>query len=637
MDFINYRGMQLPDGPTGDGGIRLNQNFQELARRAAKSNLAASTAPGVGDDVNDGYYPGSTWLNQSTGKVYRCLTNSAGAATWAEEGPQGPTGPSGPAGSSGSAGAQGPTGPSGSAGSAGPQGPTGPSGSGGGGGDGFPYTYNTTTTGVGTAAGQLRFNHATPASATAAYVHYTNDASLAIGNILQLVRPGMLLRIASTDGLKIMLFRVNTVTGGTYATYGGTVADTFGSAFTGSESLVVGFDYNSGCPGAPAVAWVSGVYGIDGYGVLGNPGQPFATPAAAVAAGATVLVMVGGSYTLNTPGDYTIIPLATATTPVQLTCTTASVSSLVIRNAGDTEHVAVNATTTAVGAASGSISLTNCLVGTINTDGVDGGAGTGYAAGNITLNRCRFGYGGTANIHAIGGDAASETTGGVGGTGGTILITDCIVAAVGSAHIISSIGGGGGQSTADATTGGTGAAGAEIRIDGLRSAAGMSPTVEVYCHGGTGGKGGPEDEYLQDGGGGAGGPGGTIHVTNTTSAQTGLPTSLLLNANGGHSGERGNSGTRNGSSGAGGTIYATNVCGVLVAKCGENDVVGGVSGGAVTVYHSRIDSIDIAGIGGGNDGTIAAHFTSIGSLITVPSLKSGFFVVEAGTPYETYA
>lgn len=42
----------------------------------------ATAAPGVGDDIVDGYGPGSLWLNATSNIAYICESNAAGAAVW---------------------------------------------------------------------------------------------------------------------------------------------------------------------------------------------------------------------------------------------------------------------------------------------------------------------------------------------------------------------------------------------------------------------------------------------------------------------------------------------------------------------------------------------------------------------------
>ena len=47
-----------------------------------KDNLAATTAPGVGDDSADGYEVGSVWIDVTGGNVYTCKSAGVGAASW---------------------------------------------------------------------------------------------------------------------------------------------------------------------------------------------------------------------------------------------------------------------------------------------------------------------------------------------------------------------------------------------------------------------------------------------------------------------------------------------------------------------------------------------------------------------------
>lgn len=51
-----------------------------------KLNLSAVTAPGVGDDSNDGYGAGSIWIDTVGGNSYTCIDPSVGAAVWASGG-----------------------------------------------------------------------------------------------------------------------------------------------------------------------------------------------------------------------------------------------------------------------------------------------------------------------------------------------------------------------------------------------------------------------------------------------------------------------------------------------------------------------------------------------------------------------
>lgn len=73
--------------------FEVHRNAQAASEKAAGSdlktylghklnNFAATTAPGVGDDANDGYSAGSYWFNTSTGALYICRDAAAGAAVW---------------------------------------------------------------------------------------------------------------------------------------------------------------------------------------------------------------------------------------------------------------------------------------------------------------------------------------------------------------------------------------------------------------------------------------------------------------------------------------------------------------------------------------------------------------------------
>lgn len=49
-----------------------------------KCNLSGTTAPGVGDDSDDGYAVGSLWFNTTADKAYVCADSTSGAAVWKE-------------------------------------------------------------------------------------------------------------------------------------------------------------------------------------------------------------------------------------------------------------------------------------------------------------------------------------------------------------------------------------------------------------------------------------------------------------------------------------------------------------------------------------------------------------------------
>lgn len=63
---------------------RFKKEFERVSKRAAvaKNNFAATSAPGVTNDINEGYARGSFWINTSTNNCYMCANPAAGAAVW---------------------------------------------------------------------------------------------------------------------------------------------------------------------------------------------------------------------------------------------------------------------------------------------------------------------------------------------------------------------------------------------------------------------------------------------------------------------------------------------------------------------------------------------------------------------------
>jgi hypothetical protein len=49
-----------------------------------KSNHAATTAPGIGDDAGDGYQAGSLWTDTTANEAYICVDPALGAAVWVQ-------------------------------------------------------------------------------------------------------------------------------------------------------------------------------------------------------------------------------------------------------------------------------------------------------------------------------------------------------------------------------------------------------------------------------------------------------------------------------------------------------------------------------------------------------------------------
>jgi hypothetical protein len=65
----------------------ISQLRQQPTR--TRHNFAAATAPGVGDDIGDGYSVGSLWadIDPLPATIYICRDNASGAAVWTQIAP----------------------------------------------------------------------------------------------------------------------------------------------------------------------------------------------------------------------------------------------------------------------------------------------------------------------------------------------------------------------------------------------------------------------------------------------------------------------------------------------------------------------------------------------------------------------
>jgi|GEM_PF-3347970 len=77
--LADYKGLDVVEGATGDGGIALTDNFKELADRAP---YQSSSNPTTSSDSSAGFAAGDQWLNTSTQVMWVCVSASAGAAVW---------------------------------------------------------------------------------------------------------------------------------------------------------------------------------------------------------------------------------------------------------------------------------------------------------------------------------------------------------------------------------------------------------------------------------------------------------------------------------------------------------------------------------------------------------------------------
>jgi hypothetical protein len=78
------------DGTAGNGPqINLPTSVSGFLPAAhggvgGQNNTSATANPTVTNDANQGYAPGSLWLNTSTGRVFLCVGNAVGAAVYRE-------------------------------------------------------------------------------------------------------------------------------------------------------------------------------------------------------------------------------------------------------------------------------------------------------------------------------------------------------------------------------------------------------------------------------------------------------------------------------------------------------------------------------------------------------------------------
>lgn len=303
------------DSDPGDNTFRLNHATPASATAAYLDNLAnsGSTISGVFDlwDDSTSTVKGSIRFEKSTdatiwaqfnvtgsvvdGTGYRKLTLANGQGSGAftngntfvitftrtgdigatgATGPTGVTGATGPTGPTGVTGATGPTGPTGVTGATGPTGPTGAAGSMG----GIQQSYSDTTTDSDPGANTFRLNHATPASATEAYLDNTANGGSTVSAIFDLWDDSTStvkgsLRIEKVDDPTVWAqYQVtgSVVDGAGYRKV--TLANGAGSgAFTNTDLFVLLFS-RTGDKGETGATGPTGVTGPTGAGATGATG-----------------------------------------------------------------------------------------------------------------------------------------------------------------------------------------------------------------------------------------------------------------------------------------------------------------------------------------------------------------------------
>ena len=576
-------------------------------------------------------YFGCTCLSGSTSTI------SAAVRTLVLlQGADGAVGPTGPVGADG---ATGPTGPTG-VGVTGPTGPAGSTGPGGGGGTWtYNYTYNTTTSVTGISAGQLRFNNASPSSATQLFLHHTDANSVSLTTIKSLlIRIGTLIAVGNTAGTYKVVYRVTGTTGHATATTvtcqhfytSGTAAPSNGDTVTVTMQLGSLESTQGTC------AWISTAYGNDTYGVLGNPAFPYQTMLTAFYAGARHFYLEYGTHAgIAASGLAISISITPISGDVVITSIESQGYDITITNTGDSSQVtilSINSTPTASGVGGG-ITVYNATVDSVVSSGNGASEVVGGNGGEILLVNCTFAdgaYVGSFGSAGAGGNAY------YGGNGGNITIRSAIT--LGTAEIYAN-GGNGAAGVAISEKGATGGNAGVITVQQmLAKSFNTSGSISMTANGGGGGSGGVYDEYMTgEGAGGDGGAGGSIYVNHCFAALSSPLVGLNLTASGGSSGNNYTGSSANGISGEPGTVVlhhtnAENVTASVGTSTTSND------GGTVRAYHSRIADVNVNGVASGAVGALHVEFSYVGATTGgTPSTKTGYFSCVNGVTYDTYA
>lgn len=69
-----------------DGVVDASMRSDLLQTFASVVNKTAAIDPGATNDITQGYFVGSLWLNTTNGRVWLCISNTQGAAVWAFDG-----------------------------------------------------------------------------------------------------------------------------------------------------------------------------------------------------------------------------------------------------------------------------------------------------------------------------------------------------------------------------------------------------------------------------------------------------------------------------------------------------------------------------------------------------------------------
>lgn len=83
-DFTDRLGLPYPQKGDIETASLIKRAFAQIDAQTnvAKSEYAATTAPTVNDDADDGYTIGSQWVDTTNDEAYICVDATAGAAVW---------------------------------------------------------------------------------------------------------------------------------------------------------------------------------------------------------------------------------------------------------------------------------------------------------------------------------------------------------------------------------------------------------------------------------------------------------------------------------------------------------------------------------------------------------------------------
>lgn len=83
-DFTTNNGYPYPQKGDIETASLIKRAFVQIDADTSKKNNAATTAPTVNDDADDGYAVTSIWVDVTADEAYVCVDSTAGAAVWVQ-------------------------------------------------------------------------------------------------------------------------------------------------------------------------------------------------------------------------------------------------------------------------------------------------------------------------------------------------------------------------------------------------------------------------------------------------------------------------------------------------------------------------------------------------------------------------